>query len=133
MNELMLFKAWDKRNKKMVQPNNGDFIGWHAMQNWRDCLEILPYTGKEDVDGAPIFAGDNVTQIIVSDFLHPDDWVKVSGTVRMIDGCWCVGKAGYPLYAFKNKLVGNSFEDPDFEFKVEKVDGEEGALLVQKQ
>ena len=123
MNKLMLFKAWDKWKNKMIQPNEGDFFGWKAMSNWRDCLEVLQYTGSDDVNGNRIFASDNVVQTIAGEHLHKEDWERVSGTVKMIDGCWCVGEYRYPLYAFPCVLVGNAFEDPDFEFKVEEIEG----------
>jgi len=51
-------RAWDKYKNKMIAPNGGDFIGWHAMSNWRDCLIVMQYTGLEDMDGVEIYEGD---------------------------------------------------------------------------
>ena len=58
MSDRLKFRAWDKRNNKMITPNNGDFIGWHAMSNWRDCLDVMQWTGLTDSEGAEIYEGD---------------------------------------------------------------------------
>jgi len=57
-NREIKFRAWDKFEKKMIQPHDGDFIRWHAMSNWKDCLELMQYTGLKDKNGREIYEGD---------------------------------------------------------------------------
>ena len=79
------FRAWDKWKKKMIQPNNGDFIGWHAMSNWKDCLEVMQFTGLTDKNGKEIYEGDIV------DVLNKNQ--KYNGTTLIVtfeDGCFCL-------------------------------------------
>lgn len=59
-NDRLKFRAWDKWRKQMIYPNDGDFIGWHAMSNWRDCLEVMQWTGLYDCEGREIYSGDVV-------------------------------------------------------------------------
>ena len=54
------FRAWDKWEKRMIKPHNGDFIKWHAMSNWKDCLEVMQYTGLKDKNDTEIYDGDIV-------------------------------------------------------------------------
>ena len=48
-------------------------------------------------DGVKLFENDNVRQIIESEYLDESDWTVINGTVKMIDGRWCVGSSQYPL------------------------------------
>lgn len=59
-NDRLKFRAWDKWRKQMIHPKGGDFIGWHAMSNWRDCLEVMQWTGLYDSEGVEIYEGDIV-------------------------------------------------------------------------
>lgn len=52
------FRAWDKWKNKMISPHNGDFIKWHAMSNWKDCLEVMQFTGLKDMHEIEIYEGD---------------------------------------------------------------------------
>ena len=54
------FRAWDKISKKMIQPHGGDFIGWHSMLNWEECLDVMQFTGLQDKNGRDIYEGDIV-------------------------------------------------------------------------
>lgn len=56
----LLFRAWDKQNNKMIQPKGGDFIAWHSMNNWKDCLHVMQYSELSDKEGRELFEGDIV-------------------------------------------------------------------------
>lgn len=52
------FRAWDKHSKKMIIPHNGDFIKWHSMSNYKDCLEVNQFSGIKDKKNKEIYEGD---------------------------------------------------------------------------
>ena len=63
MKREIKFRAWDKyskdpKNHKMVYPNNGDFISWHAPSNWKSCYYVMQYTGLKDKNRNEIYEGD---------------------------------------------------------------------------
>lgn len=94
MRELK-FRAWHKWDKTMIQPNDGDFIGWHAMSNWRDCLEVMQYTGFKDKNGRKIYEGDILN--------HRCD-------KRAKDGGWICGTIDY----HPENAILVTFEDGQF-------------------
>jgi uncharacterized phage protein (TIGR01671 family) len=54
------FRAWDKWKNQMVMPNDGDFIGWHGPSNWKECYEVMQFTGLHDKNGKEVWEGDIV-------------------------------------------------------------------------
>ena len=58
MSRVLKFRAWEKISKRMIQPHDGDFIKWHAMSNWKNCLEVMQFTGLTDIKGVEIYEGD---------------------------------------------------------------------------
>lgn len=75
-----------------------------------DKVLFMQYTGRLDDDKAEIYAGDIVDHYVESNNLHLDDWEIVTGPVLMINGQWCVKSEQYPLYGFRNKVIGNVHE-----------------------
>lgn len=77
MNREIKFRAWDLYDvtPKMITPNNGDFIGWHAPFNWNACYKVMQYTGLKDKNGVEIYEGDiigrdrYINKVIVHDGL----------------------------------------------------------------
>ena len=114
MKELK-FKAWDKWKKKMIQPKGGDFIAWHAMSNWRECLEVLQYTGLKDSRGIDICEGDIIA--VNRNGFTPENMVV---TFFMGNACYSflghteTGTPIYPNLINHNKVViGNIYENPE--------------------
>jgi len=60
MSRVLKFRAWDKWQKKMLAPHDGDFIGWHGPSNWKSCYEVMQFTGLLDSAGVEIYEGDIV-------------------------------------------------------------------------
>lgn len=58
MSREIKFRAWDKWRKEMIEPHEGDFIRWHAPSNWKECYEVMQYTGLKDRNGKEIYEGD---------------------------------------------------------------------------
>jgi uncharacterized phage protein (TIGR01671 family) len=118
MRELK-FRAFDKLSKKMVFPNGGDFIGWHAMSNWKDCLTVMQYTGLKDRNGKEIYEGDIVNYKCTSGKLSWDTTTDVrwEGMVyRFWNFYLGVNMPGvYPENDRQKYLtvVGNIYENPD--------------------
>ena len=110
------FRAWDKFDSKMITPNDGDFIGWHAMSNWKDCLVVMQFTGLTDKNGKEIYEFDIVkytnpyskktyTHICLWDFRFAcfglfeknNEWCKESDWMRIIEV----------------EVLGNIYETPE--------------------
>lgn len=119
MSRELKFRAWDKYAKKMIAPHDGDFIKWHAMSNWKDCLEVMQYTGLKDKNGKEIYEGD----ICKSDH-------GTVGKIEFHNGafCWCNGGNYWCIHETPNDgmpfdetilqvedvlIVGNIYENPE--------------------
>ena len=74
------FRAWDKSEKILTQPYDGDFIKWHAMSNWRDRLIVMQFTGFYDKHGVEIYEGDVLS-----------DWNEIDGKMvqSKMQVFWC--------------------------------------------
>lgn len=110
MNRELKFRAWDTYAKpnKMVMPNNGDFIGWHAPSNWQKCYKIMQYIGLDDANGKEIYEDD-----ILSD--GQDNY-----RVWIEDGKMLIGGVNKEWDEFisihktsRFKVIGNVFENPE--------------------
>lgn len=72
-----------------------------------DIKTIGQFADLQDKHQQDIYGGDIVVQNIQSEYLDVSDWKQVKGEVKQINGLWCVGKEHYPLFAFKNEIIGN--------------------------
>lgn len=103
MSKELKFRAWDKRHKKMIAPNDGDFIAWHAMSNWRDCLDVMQFTGLQDSEGVDIYEGDIVVEPDGYPF-YSDGLCNYRGEVFWSDDHrWAVG-----LYVVSDRVSGSA-------------------------
>ncbi len=110
MNRELKFRAWDKHKKAMIFPYEGDFIRWHAPSNWRDCYEVMQFTGLTDKNGKEIYEGD-ILQTDLGTFKvywreegrwGVDQIVVIGAKVTFGDSLWSIGG----LY----EVVGNIHE-----------------------
>lgn len=60
-----------------------------------------------------IYEGDIVKHFVESEHLDQFDWITVLGQVKIIDGCWCVYNERYPLFGFKNEVIGSIHSNPE--------------------
>ena len=102
------FRAWDKWRNKMIQPNDGDFIGWHAMKNWRDCLEVMQFTGLKDKNGKEIYEGDIVEA--------PHDFGPGGFAVRRFEVFFDKESGSYQWNYWlmdQAEVIGNIYDNPE--------------------
>lgn len=95
------FRAWDKWTKKMAQPKDGDFIGWHSPSNWKDCYEVMQYTGLNDKNGKEIYEGDVVMNN--HGFKHLVEWTES----YECEPCFSISKD------VEVEVIGNIYETPE--------------------
>jgi len=129
MNREIKFRAWDILNvkPKMVTPNNGDLIGWHAPLNWYNCYEIMQFTGLHDSENTPIFEGD-ILEFQYTDKCEESGFGIVHAVVSFERGMFVCKEIGFnydrsselpsSLYEFMSgeviTIVGNIYEHPEF-------------------
>jgi len=122
MSRPIKFRAWDKRNNKMLQWGN-----LLHMYNTLICLsfnffKIMQYTGLKDnkrteqyPEGQEIYEGD---------ILKINRWKPKTGVVEFIEGGFCVVTDSdrnythdinifYPSVGCQIEVVGNIYENPE--------------------
>lgn len=107
------FRAQDKYSNpnKMVQPNNGDLIGWHAPSNWKDCYEIMQFTGLLDKQGKEIYEGDIVKRIELD--IEEISFIKYTNHGFKIDREY-FGYEGEGLWDWNEiEIIGNIHQNPE--------------------
>lgn len=123
------FKAWDKKWKRWVDPEDvtiwGDGSvcidrrakdGGDVIESCQDTnqFEIVWETGSEDVCGIPIYDGDIVQDIEVPGWVYAVYWSKYGW--RM-DALWTAGTVEMLRHDERNEheyiVIGNRFENPE--------------------
>lgn len=109
MGRVIKFRAWDKYSKRgMIYPNNGDFIGWHAPSNWKDCYDVMQFTGLLDKNGKEIYEGD-----IIKQWFMEERTVEWRGTSFIIDDKEN-GVHNLSDYDMNDiQVIGNIYETPN--------------------
>jgi uncharacterized phage protein (TIGR01671 family) len=114
------FRAWDNKKKIMIIQDDMDRLD-KCLTYWElnMSVELMQYTGLNDVDGKEIYEGDIVELTLTNPALFE---------VKFIDGGFCYANStikGYPIDipidiifgtdSTKNyqKVVGNKYENPE--------------------
>jgi uncharacterized phage protein (TIGR01671 family) len=117
MKREIKFRAWNKYSKpnKMVQPKEGDFIGWHAPSNWNECYEVMQFTGLKDKNGKEIYEGDIVKthngdiDVITYDEIAFNLMMAIAS--EPLGKCVNWFRADNPLNGIE--VIGNIYENPN--------------------
>jgi uncharacterized phage protein (TIGR01671 family) len=110
------FRAWDKWNNEMIQPHEGDFIKWHSMSNWKECLEVMQYTGLKDKNGQEIYEGDILKRLNsrlegTYTVVWEDNGFKIEYKfMRNYEGEEYEDKNFIPIYSDSYEVIGNIYE-----------------------
>lgn len=116
------FRAWDKKEKKMIYPNqderdlvysfNDGNLWFISKGDWQDVVDIIfmQYTGLKDRNGEEIYEGD-----IIKTKGNPKDKFDEQGTSidKVIwdenELCWFA----HGLLHKSCKVIGNIYENPE--------------------
>ena len=104
------FRAWDKWKNKMIQPHSGDFIAWHAMSNWKECLDVMQFTGLHDKNGKEIYEGDIITSPSKNKYRIEYVWDRFQPCTREPSTryVWCDN-----AWWRDCEVIGNIYENPE--------------------
>jgi hypothetical protein len=104
------FRAWDVYvvKPKMVTPNNGDLIGWHAPSNWEKCYKVMQYIGLDDANGKEIYEEDILTDGQDNYRVWIEDGkMLIGGLSKEWDEFISIHKVS------RMKIIGNAYENPE--------------------
>ena len=102
----------DKEEEVMFYPEDIDYIdflgglvsidgqGYKYLASFEDDdIELLQYTEQNDHDGNEIYDGFSVRQYTVVPCPQAEE-IDFTGTVKMVDGTWCIddGEDALPLF-----------------------------------
>lgn len=108
------FRAWDKHKKQMVTPHDGDFISWHAPSNWKDCYEVMQFTGLKDKNGKEIYEYDICKYSYINYFVlfkWDDELLTFKANVYS-DGIECENIFFINTDSSKFEVIGNIYDNP---------------------
>jgi len=116
------FRAWDKRNRKMlynVDPDkiymglNGKLYNGLNGENISDDFVLMQYTGLKDMNGKEIYEGDIVKKELTDGFKLWNEVEDPIGKVFYENGCFYVGRKFKIALGgvIKCEVIGNVYEN----------------------
>jgi len=110
------FRAWDKKNKKMVVVwqidwNDKGEIEYVNRNNDTSNFILMQYTGLKDKNGREIYEGDIVRGAGIKPKIYTVEWLDIYGGFAFLDDEKAIPACEVPVLFCE--VIGNIYENPE--------------------
>lgn len=116
---VIKFRAWDKTNKRMIEPSVNMLIDSYSGKPWWQFgyaepqpmpdIELMQFTGLTDKNGKEIYEGDAVKWTSI----HNPSGLERTSIVTFTNGYWALMPWIHELSEAECEVIGNVHETPE--------------------